>query len=323
MDLLNLTGNEVSLDISSQNYTIYSQPKAGKTTLAYKLFGERALLLGFEQGYHMIKGIHAVPVKTYADMQKVIRQLKNEQVKEKYDVVVFDTIDLFHLMCEKYLCQQNGVAEIGQVGAMGAGYQKLDNIIHDIILQIQSLGYKLFFISHANIRKTTINTTQGEIEVEKMYPSVPKRTEKIISKFCDNIFYISMEVDQEGKLTRKLYTRDNKISFGGTRMEHLPNVLPLDPEVIKAEIKKALELAGGEEGVSVNINYTTQKLNYEDIMNKITSIVKGQIAPQGRMGELKEITEKHLGIGASIMKAEAHQVEALAVILGELEDLIK
>lgn len=322
MDLLSLTGNEVSLDISSQNYLIYSQPKAGKTTLAYNLFGERALLLGFEQGYHMIKGIHAVPVRSYQELQKIIRQLKQEGVKAKYDVVVFDTVDLFHVLCEKYLCSQHGVTEIGQVGSMGAGYAKLDNIIHDIILQIQGLGYKLFFISHANPRKVAINTQQGEIEVEKMFPTVAKRTYQIVSKFADNIFYISMEMDADNGVVRRLYTRDNKISFGGTRMEFLPNILPLDPQVIKDEIKKALEKAGGDINIENVIDYTTTKIDFDTIKAELVNLVKTVFMKNNKMNIVKEITEKHLGLGATVSNAEPYQVESLAIILDELKELI-
>ena len=138
MDLLNLQGNEVSLDISSQNNLVYGSPKVGKTTLSYKLFGEKALILAFEQGFSMIRGCHAVPVNDYKTLQNVMKQLKNPKVKEKYDVLVFDTADLFHLVCEKYLCAVNGVSSIGEIGSMGAGYQKLDNIINNILLQIAS-----------------------------------------------------------------------------------------------------------------------------------------------------------------------------------------
>lgn len=322
MDLLSLGGNEVSLDISSQSYTIYGLPKCGKSTLSYKLFGEKALLLGFEQGYHMIKGIHALPVRSYQELQKIIRQLKQDGVKEKYDVVIFDTVDLFHVLCEKYLCSQHGVTEIGQVGSMGAGYAKLDTIVHDVILQIQSLGYKLFFISHANPKKVSINTPQGEVEVEKMFPSVAKRTYQIISKFSDNIFYVSMEMDADNKVVRRLYTRDNKISFGGTRMEHLPNVLPLDPATIKEEIRKALEKAGGDEDVENVIDYTISKVDFDAVKGELVELVKSHFMPNNKMSIVKEITEKHLGIGATVGNAEAYQAEALAIILDELKDLV-
>lgn len=297
-------------------------PKSGKTTLSYKLFGEKALILGFEQGYGLLKGVHAVPVNDYKTLQNVMKQLKNPKVQEKYDVLVFDTADLFHLVCEKYLCAINGVSSIGEIGSMGAGYQKLDNIVNNILLQIASMGYKMFFISHATQKKVPIMTTQGEIEVEKYFPSVAKRTYQIISKFVDNIFYISMEVGEDGKVVRKLYTRDNKISFGGTRMEHLPSVLPLDVDVLNREFTKALELAGGDINVAPMVaDYTVEKLDFETVKNELVNLVQSKFVPANRLAEVKAITEKHLGIGATIGTANEYQVEALAVILDELKGL--
>ena len=180
----------------------------------------------------------------------------------------------------------------------------------------------MFFISHATQKKVPIMTTQGEIEVEKYFPSVAKRTYQIISKFVDNIFYISMEVGEDGKIVRKLYTRDNKIAFGGTRMEHLPNVLPLDVDTLNKEFTKALELAGGDINVAPKIaDYTVEKIDFEAVKNELVNLVQTKFVPSNRLAEVKAITEKHLGIGATITTANEYQAEALAVILDELKGL--
>ena len=297
-------------------------PKSGKTTLSYQLFGKRGLILALEQGYSLLDGAMAININSYSDLNKVLKQLKDERVKSMYDVIIIDTVDLLHLLLEKHLCNTHGVSSINEVGAFGSGFAKLDSLVNDILLKITSYGYKLFIISHATPKKALINTPSGEIEVEKYFPSCPKRTYQIVSKFCDNIWYISMEMDADNKVTRKLYTRDNKISFGVTRMEHLPNVMPLDTESINANVKMALEKAGGKEDVKGFIpNYEAAEHNFDEVKNTLIELVQQKFMPTNKMDIVKEITEKHLGVGFSIMSATPNQVESLVVILDELKSL--
>lgn len=324
MDLLNLTGNVVSKNIETQNFIFAGFPKTGKTTLNYRLFGDKMLLLGFEQGYHLISGIHALPVKSYSDLRKIIKQLKDEKVKEKYSVICFDSVDLFHVMCERYLCSQHGAEDIGGCGAMGKGYTLLDNLIQNTLLEIANMGYKLSFISHVEMVKENIQTPQGMIEVEKMYPSISKqskRTYKIISKFVDHIFTLTNELDENGNEVRKIYTRNNKYTFGGTRLQHLPSVLPLDAEVIKEEMRKALEKEDMTTEEKRELDYSVEEIDFNEVKEKLVSLVLETFKPNNRMNEVKTIVEKHLGVGATINTATPNQAESLNAVLIDLEGM--
>lgn len=324
IDLLNLEPNKVSTDIDTQNYLLAGLPKSGKTTASFRLFGEKMLLLGFEQGYHLISNVHGVPVKSYSDLRKIIKQLKDEKVKEKYSMICFDTVDLFHLMMEKYLCSQYGADDISGCGAMGKGYTLLDNLIQSTLLEISNLGYKMTFISHAEMIKESIKTPQGMVEIEKIYPSISKqskRTYKIISKFVDHIFTLTNELDENGEEVRKVYTRNNRYTFGGTRLEHLPDVLPLDAKVIKEEMKKALEKEENTTTEKKEIDYSVEALDFEEVRTDLVKLVNDHFKPNKRLDEVKTIIEKHLGIGATVGNATPNQVEGLNAVLIELEGI--
>ena len=114
INLLNIEPHKVSKDLSGYITYIYGAPKTGKTTLATQMPG--ALLLAFEAGYNALPGVMAQDVTTWGEMKQVYRELKKPEVKETYKAVVVDTIDIAAEKCQKYVCQQNGIDNLGDLG---------------------------------------------------------------------------------------------------------------------------------------------------------------------------------------------------------------
>ena len=63
----------------------YGEPKSGKTTIASKF--PKHLILAFEKGYSAIPGAMAQPINSWSEFRKVLRQLKDPQVQEKFETV--------------------------------------------------------------------------------------------------------------------------------------------------------------------------------------------------------------------------------------------
>lgn len=114
INLLNIQPHKVSKDLSGYITFIYGAYKTGKTTLATQMEG--ALLLAFEQGYNALPGVIAQPVTTWGEMKQIFRELKKPEVKEVYKAIVVDTIDVAADKCKKYICQQNNIEELGDLG---------------------------------------------------------------------------------------------------------------------------------------------------------------------------------------------------------------
>ena len=74
----------------------------GKTTTASKF--PNSLLLAFEKGYNALAGVYAQPINSWSEFRKVLRQLKDESVKEKFSTIIIDTLDIAYDYCEKYIC---------------------------------------------------------------------------------------------------------------------------------------------------------------------------------------------------------------------------
>jgi hypothetical protein len=114
INLLNLKPHKVSRDLSGYITYIYGAPKTGKTTLATQMDG--CLLLAFEQGYNALPGVIAQDVVTWGEMKQVFRELKKPEVRETFKAIIVDTIDVAADKCKKYICQQNGIEDLGDLG---------------------------------------------------------------------------------------------------------------------------------------------------------------------------------------------------------------
>ena len=85
INLLDITPHQVSRDLRGYSVFFYGDPKSGKTTIATKF--PRHLLLALETGYNAIPGAMAQPINTWGEFRKVLVQLKDEKVKEKFETV--------------------------------------------------------------------------------------------------------------------------------------------------------------------------------------------------------------------------------------------
>ena len=118
IDLLAIEPHQVSRDMRGYSVFFYGEPKSGKTTTATKF--PKHLLIAAEKGYNAIPGAMAQPVNTWAEFKKVLKQLANPEVQNKFETIILDTIDLLYDFCEKYICD-NAVRADGTFGVDSIG----------------------------------------------------------------------------------------------------------------------------------------------------------------------------------------------------------
>ena len=163
-NILNLKPNKVSTDLTSYTSMVYGNAKAGKSTLAYNLFKGEGLFLGFEDGTRALAGAYAIPVTSWEDLTRdrkvenpetneivkvpsINKQLKNNDVKAKFKVLIIDTVDLMYDAATKYICEREDVEDILDI-PYGKGLKLVDDLFKEQLLSWEREGYKLFFISH-------------------------------------------------------------------------------------------------------------------------------------------------------------------------------
>lgn len=113
INLLDLKPHKVSRDLSGYITYIYGAPKVGKTTLGVEM--PKPLLLAFERGYNAIEGIIAQDITSWSEVKQTVRELKKPEVQEQFSTIIIDTVDIAAILCEKYVCSQNGVSAIGEI----------------------------------------------------------------------------------------------------------------------------------------------------------------------------------------------------------------
>ena len=322
-DLLNLKKHKISTKISG-TITVYGNPKTGKTSFLTKLYdeehsedGREPLLLAYEFGYNFLN-VSAIDMLKYDDINKVIRELKKPEVKERFNVIIIDTIDIYSKMTEKYVCDNARVDSLSDK-PFGALYKTFDEAIEKPLLEIQRLGYSLAFISHASL-KTDFNDDQKTT----ITMTCMKRAANIFAKMSDHILYLDMDYDEStDSYKRWINCRETELFQAGSRLKGLPSRIPLDVDIFEEEVKKAVLNAGDttdEEGVIAPIY---KEIDFEELKADVINLVKTVYMPTDNMHIVTEVTEEIFGVDSKINDLVASQREGLQTVYDVLLDKSK
>src|SRR5699024_12287101 len=93
INLANLEPVKASTDLSSYTSFIYGIPKIGKTTFVHNLYGDRDLFVATEKRHKVLVGAHVQYVYSLIEYLKILTQLRNPKMKERYDVICIDILE--------------------------------------------------------------------------------------------------------------------------------------------------------------------------------------------------------------------------------------
>ena len=331
INLLSIEPHKVSRDLSTYITYIYGAAGTGKTTLASQM--DKALLLAFEKGYNAIPGIMAQDVSSWGEMKQIVRELKKQEVKDTYKCIVVDTVDIAAALCEKYICGQLGIENIGDGGWSVNGWAKVKKEFEEVFRTISQLGYSLFFISHA---KDKTFKRQDGTEYNQIVTSLSTAYDEIIKNMVDIFGYAHSVVDANGnsKIMLTLRSADNSVD-AKSRFKYIEPEIEFNYQSLEKAINDAIdkeEQASGKKELFTNERGVKeiQELNFDEVKNRFDTIVTQII--QNHTDEemvntwsprITEITEKYLGKGKKASQCTRDQVEQLNLIVLELEELIK
>ena len=246
IDLLNLAPHQVSRDLRGYSVFLYGDPKSGKTTTATKF--PHHLLLAFEKGYSAIPGVMAQPINSWSDFRKVLRQLKDPAVKERFETIIVDTADIAYDYCEKYVCanaprtkEQGGGFGVDSIADIpfGKGYGMVAKEFDECLRAIVQLDYGLVLISHA-VDKTFTDETGKEFN--QIVPTLDKRARNIVSRLCDIIGYSRAIQNSDGSVSTKLFIRGTPRYMAGSRFKYTPEVIDFNYPSLVAAIGDAIDM---------------------------------------------------------------------------------
>jgi hypothetical protein len=325
INLLELTPHKVSRDLSGYLTFVYGPAKCGKTTFGSKMPG--ALLLAFERGYNALPGVIAQDITTWGEMKQVMRELKKPEVKERFKSIIVDTADIAADLCQKYICNQLGIENIGDGGWTTNGWAKYKKEFEDVFRSLAQLGYAVVFISHD--KEKTI-TPQNAKEYQQIGSSMQSSALSIIENMCDIIGYAHPKVTENGsRMVLTLRSPDNSVRCG-CRFKYI------EPEIdfTYDALTKALNDAIDKEANETNNQYVTterqsapilKEYDFDALMGEFKEIVGGLMERDSatNMPKITQIIDKYLGKGKKISEATRDQAELVYLIVNEIkEDLI-
>lgn len=333
-NLLDIQPHVVSRTLRGYSVFLYGEPKSGKTTTATKF--PHHLLLGFEKGWNAIPGAMAQPINSWSEFKKVLRQLKDEKVKAKFETVIIDTVDIAYDYCEKYICANAGVDTIGDI-AYGKGYKLAAKEFDECLRSILQMNYGLVMISHATDK---VFKDQNGNEYNQIIPTLDAKPRNIVSRMSDIIGYsrcIESNENDMASYKSVLFMRGTPRFVAGSRFKYTPDYIDFNYQSLVDAIGEAVDKQMAEDGTeyftneSANLhNAPVKELDFDELMLKFQDIIS-KLAGQSEedtfntywQPRITQVIETYLGKGAKVSQCTRDQVEALDLIITELSDFIQ
>ncbi|MFV9832854.1 hypothetical protein A4A36_17080 [Bacillus subtilis] len=319
IDIFNPQVSVVAKGLEGKVITIYGSNNLGKTKQSTRM--KKPLYLPFEKGLNAIAGVQFMPINSWADFKKVNKQLtKNaEKAKEMYQTIIVDEVDAFAKYATRYVCEQYDVERIKD-GNDGFGlWKEYETEVWEEINKLIGVGFTVIFIAHA-----------AEDKKGKVYPKGDKRVLAPVIDNSDIVLYLSSNgVDEDRKVIKSsAWLAETEDHFARSRFDYIDTYLPeFTAENLEKAIIEAVERQEQAEGI-VAVTYEEQKqnnaseeLDFNSLMDQIKEIGM-KLNEEGRLEEVNEITEKHLGKGVKVTECSRKQVGVMSVILDDLKDLL-
>lgn len=319
-NLLDLTPNKVSVDLTQYSTVWMGDTGVGKTTTLMKFLKELVpdkdpFFLEFEDRYQNIPGIMAQKVDTMSDFKSIIGQLKNPVLKKKFSCIVIDTLDKYEEFCERYVLENRDAEILKDVGAFGEGSLRFKSALRNIGV-IQSLGYTVHFIAQSTHSKDF--DTKKESDALKLN----KNTFSYCREAAYLVGYMFRDNKDERYITFKKTDKypDLKDTFG------LPD--KINVKDLKNAWTKAVEDLGGDFTTKEKtIDKTAPVEDFEAIKAKGVEL-GGLLASNGHLAEATAVLQRNLGLddNGNVKMFDTlrdTQLDLTKVIVMELEELIE
>lgn len=322
-DLLNIQPHKVSRDLSGYITFIYGRPKTGKTTFATQM--PNHLLLAFERGYNALPGVIAQDVNTWGELKQIVRELKKPEVQAHYKSIIIDTIDIAADCCQKYICQQLGIENIGDGGFTNNGWSKYKKEFEETFRSLTMLGYAVVFISHS--KEVTIKDKATKQEYTSIKPSTQNSALSIIENMAD-IYGFAHPVRYEDGSSRVMLTlrTADDIACGG-RFKYIANEIEFSYD----SLAKALVDAIDKEAKMTDNKFVTEaretaverkEYDFDALqaafgahVSHLMEVNRDYYAPR-----ITQIVERYLGKGKKVSEMNLDQAELLYLIVSDIEN---
>lgn len=322
INLDTLQPTQISRDLRGKYMLVYGLAKSGKTTFVSKF--PNHLICAFEPGTNALQGAMVAPMGSWADFKGIVAQLKKPTNKEKFATIGIDTADKAWDACEKAICAQEGVSQLGDI-AWGRGYDLCKKEFANTFDQIARLGYGLIFVSHSAEKK--FKDEKGEDYIS-LAPALQQRPYDIINKMVDIIGYIRAKKDPStGKTVQKIFFRGDDNFVAGSRYKYIEPVVDFEYKAVEKAILDAIDKQIEESGGSATNETNTffkeeEELDYAVLMQEAKTIWETKIVKSKETTEkAHEIIVELFGKDMRVSQVTPAQVELLKALVDRMKEL--
>lgn len=323
INLLNIQPHKVSRDLSGYITFLYGPPKCGKTTFGSHMPGH--LILAFERGYNALPGAMIQDVTTWGEMKQIVRELKKPEVKAVYQSIIIDTADIAADACQKYVCNQLGIENIGDGGWTNNGWSKYKKEFEETFRSLTQLGYAVVFLSH--VKEKTIKSETGS-EYTQIGSSMQSSALAVIENMSDIIGYAHTKTMKDGsnQVVLTLRTGDNSIRCG-SRFAYIDSEIPFSYQHLTDALNKAIDREAAEHGNKFVTNERmivpeAKEYNYDALMDEFQDIA-GKLMQKNATTNGQKITkivDKYFGKGKKVSDAIPEQAELIHLVIEDLKE---
>ena len=330
INIFNLQPSVIDKSLKGKYILIYGASKVGKTSFAVQ--APRTLTCAFELGLNALSGQRYVPLPKWSDFKRVLSQLRKPEAKELYDTIVIDTATWAYSLCEKYVCQREGVEDLRSI-PWGQGWGMVKQEFSEALREITMLGFGIILICHEKERPTDMHDEEGNA-ISRVEPDGPRQMREIIDALVDIIGYIGIEFDpvtKEG--IRYLYTRSTPTVFAGSRYRYLAPKIQFGYDELVEAISNAIDKDVAENGAKVAEKSDTIQIKtrpFQEIMaeakevgNNYLNSAQDEEDKNHRIMMMKDTIRRIFGTeDFKISSAVPSQADLIELFIDEVKDLM-
>jgi len=323
IDIFSIQPSVISKDLREKYILLAGQPKIGKTEFC--TMAPDALILAFEMGTNARPGAMVQPIEKWSDFKLVLRQLEKPEAKKRFSTICVDTVGVAYDLCEKFICTQNGVQQIGDI-PYGGGYSALSKEFEGSLRKITMMGYGLIMTCHLK----DVTEEKGKEKVTIGFkPDLNNRCLKIVNGLVDIIGVITQTWNENGESERWIQTRATQTIQAGSRFKYLEPKIKFGYKEFVEALARAIEAEEANGAVVVDkIERTTEeKIDFKSLQEEAkelwTALVVNQDEETGEKNAttiLKKI-EMIMGHKMKLSEFTEDQVDLMALVVDEMREM--
>lgn len=237
-----------------------------------------------------------------------------------YQSIIVDTIDIAADMCQKYICDQNGITTLGELG-FGKGWTFFKNEFSQVFRGLTQLGYAVLFIGHDR-------EVMDDAGNKTVRPALSNSTRIVIAGMADIIGYAHQVKGKDSDKTSTLTVRcpDDSIECG-SRFKYMKSEFPMSYGHLVEELRTAIEKEAAEHDNKFITDekqevVAKEEYDFDTLMKEFKGLCEALMDEDENNGpKITATVEHYLGKGKKASEITPYQVEFLHLINEDLRNL--